>query len=365
MDPGGIGGTGARADGGIGGTGSRAQDGIGGTGSKADGGIGGTGARAEGDVNLLGVITGFASICVNGVEVHYDAGTPVTHNGASAASNALALGQIVVVRATGGDAQAHAVSIHIVDAAMGPVTAIDARASVFHIMGRRVRLAPSAHAGPGLAVQPLRTVRVGDAVRVAGLRAADGTIVATRLDRAPPDAKPLLGTPAFPDLRAGRFIVQGYVTEARARNLSVGGMMFAIDPQLASRLSPNRLVRISGQVAQGGARVVERVEFLSSPLDPRPDGVLRRGASYPPDGAPASEESARGDGERSENERRDEPQRLERGADATTRPERSEQIDRPERVERPERIERPERVDRLDRIERPDRPEGSGQNNQR
>jgi hypothetical protein len=70
MEPGGLGGTGARADGGIGGTGSRAQDGVGGTGSKADGGIGGTGARAEGDVGLLGVITGFASICVNGVEVH-------------------------------------------------------------------------------------------------------------------------------------------------------------------------------------------------------------------------------------------------------------------------------------------------------
>jgi hypothetical protein len=32
------------------------------------------------------VITGFASICVNGVEVHYDANTPVSINGQPAAT---------------------------------------------------------------------------------------------------------------------------------------------------------------------------------------------------------------------------------------------------------------------------------------
>ena len=40
--------------------------GIGGTGIDP-GGIGGTGQRAEAEVGVLGVITGFASICVNGI----------------------------------------------------------------------------------------------------------------------------------------------------------------------------------------------------------------------------------------------------------------------------------------------------------
>ena len=68
----GIGGTGL-LDGGTGGTGNP-EGGIGGTGNVAnDGGIGGTG--------IIGIITGFASICVNGVEIHYDINTPVSVDG--------------------------------------------------------------------------------------------------------------------------------------------------------------------------------------------------------------------------------------------------------------------------------------------
>src|SRR5213075_3081748 len=62
--PGGTGGTGV-APGGVGGTG---------IGSESDnGGIGGTG--------IVGTITGFASICVNGLEVHFSNDVPVSENG--------------------------------------------------------------------------------------------------------------------------------------------------------------------------------------------------------------------------------------------------------------------------------------------
>jgi hypothetical protein len=88
---GGIGGTGARAEGGIGGTGARAEGGIGGTGARADGGVGGTG--------IVGTITGFASVCVNGLEVHYDANTPVTVDGRAAPAGELAIGQVVSAEA--------------------------------------------------------------------------------------------------------------------------------------------------------------------------------------------------------------------------------------------------------------------------
>ena len=70
----GIGGTGAASKGpqwsdrGIGGTGGASQPTR-----SADRGIGGTG--------IIGIITGFASVCLDGVEVHLDAVTPVYVNG--------------------------------------------------------------------------------------------------------------------------------------------------------------------------------------------------------------------------------------------------------------------------------------------
>ncbi len=82
-DDGGIGGTGIQErSSGIGGTGSAFKNGgIGGTGSAIEkGGIGGSGDKVKdgiGGTGILGVITGFGSICVNRLEVHYSKETPV------------------------------------------------------------------------------------------------------------------------------------------------------------------------------------------------------------------------------------------------------------------------------------------------
>src|SRR5262249_41510449 len=95
-DPGGIGGTGI-VPGGTGGTGVD-PGGTGGTGVDP-GGIGGTGQRAEAEIGVLGVITGFGSICVNGIEVHYDANTHVALNGDLSSASALGIGQVVSVLA--------------------------------------------------------------------------------------------------------------------------------------------------------------------------------------------------------------------------------------------------------------------------
>src|SRR4051794_7219997 len=78
------------------------------------GGIGGTGQRAEAEIGVLGVITGFGSICVNGIEVHYDSGTPVAYNGDLSSAKALGIGQVVSVLAIGASTQARAQWIDIV-----------------------------------------------------------------------------------------------------------------------------------------------------------------------------------------------------------------------------------------------------------
>ena len=78
----------------------RDSGGIGGTGITAEGGIGGTGAPAATELGIIGVIDGFGSICVNGVEVDYDASTPVSSNNAAVGTSALPGGVAVEVEAT-------------------------------------------------------------------------------------------------------------------------------------------------------------------------------------------------------------------------------------------------------------------------
>ncbi len=170
---GGIGGTGApaRDQGGIGGTGGRAggsagqaadgQGGIGGTGSVAEG-MGGTGLPADATrVGIVGTITGFASVCVNGMEVHYQPQTPVTENGTPASPAALAVGQVVAIEAVKGPGGWNARAVAIVNALEGPVTGPPGPDGAFKVMGHPVKLAR----GGKLAVGPLQ---VGMPVKVSG-----------------------------------------------------------------------------------------------------------------------------------------------------------------------------------------------------
>ena len=98
---------------------------------------------------MLGVITGFASICVNGIEVHFDAATPVALNGeplprprsASARSSQCARSAAAPRRAQ---------AIDIVDAAVGPLTAVESGGELLQVQGRRVRVGASFVFGGGL-----------------------------------------------------------------------------------------------------------------------------------------------------------------------------------------------------------------------
>ena len=170
--PGGVGGTGART-GGMGGTGAPLQLRPGGTGTGAPiqrpGGTGGTG--------IVGTITGFASICVNGQEVHYAKDVPVSENGAPASSAHLAIGQVVAVEAYGTQRGLQAGRIAILNVYEGPLTALPNATGPLRVMGQPVRLAAGARVAEGL--------RPGEPVRVSGLRDAAGEVVASRIERAP------------------------------------------------------------------------------------------------------------------------------------------------------------------------------------
>ena len=196
----GIGGTGAVANSGMGGTGVTNDNGLGGTGMTADGGMGGTGITTgistehggiggtgdavttsllpqdrQGGVAIIGVVTGFASICVNGQEVFYDKNTPVYDNGMAAKLSSLATGKMVILKADKVGGQLHARSIGLFDAVAGPVERIDSKLNQMQVMGQTVRLNQNT-------MQQIKDLSPNASVRVSGHRLDNGEIVATRVD---------------------------------------------------------------------------------------------------------------------------------------------------------------------------------------
>jgi hypothetical protein len=199
-----------------------AERGIGGTGApngapngrfEAERGIGGTG--------IIGVITGFGSIFVDGLEVRYGAGTEVSVDDGNATPAALREGQVVAVSAVGPTSALVAESISVVHEVAGPVEAVEDGGRMVRVAGQEVVI-PAAipdQVGGGLAR--------GDWVAVSGLPRPDGAIVATRIDPSPAGLVRvrvrLAGDPfARFGPRVGRVFVESYVT-AEGGHFSMAG----------------------------------------------------------------------------------------------------------------------------------------------
>jgi hypothetical protein len=173
---GGVGGTGKPLivnEGGIGGTGIQANGGIGGTGAQANGGIGGTG--------IVGTITGFASVCINGLEVDYDDTTQVSSNGEVAGVGKLAVGQVIAIDAVGTSNSLRARKVDVLNAVEGPVTALRTDVGLVEVMGQKVRLNEATLYG---GVNTIQEITLGMPLKVSGYRNAANEIVASRIDSA-------------------------------------------------------------------------------------------------------------------------------------------------------------------------------------
>jgi len=150
-----------------------ASGGIGGTGAIAKGGIGGTG--------IVGTVTGFASVCINGLEVHYDPATVVTQNGLPADVATLALGQVIAIDAAHSERGLVAQRISILNLLEGPVTGATPESGLIQVMGQVVRVDASTRLG---GLPTLAEVQPGMALRVAGFRDVGGEVYATRIEMA-------------------------------------------------------------------------------------------------------------------------------------------------------------------------------------
>jgi hypothetical protein len=179
-------------------------DGIGGTGirtaemSTRGDGIGGTG--------IVGTISGFSSIIVNGLKLEFDNTTIVVNDGKPTSLEALRIGQVVQGTARTRNGKLHLEAIDIQHAVTGPIAAVDHTGETMTVLGQKVRLNLG---GDKTAIDAFRSLNAGDVVSVSGLRQTDGTIIATRVDQHPND---------------GRILVRGIATAVTATSVRIGDL---------------------------------------------------------------------------------------------------------------------------------------------
>jgi hypothetical protein len=267
----GLGGTGSPAiNNGIGGTGKPLQkhgtgSGIGGTGQVAyNNGIGGTGQPVQQAGLIEGTITGFGSICVNGIEIHYTANTPLNIDGQPTKSHdALAIGQVVSVGVSGVGQEVTANKIHIVHAARGPISAIDFTNGQMIVMGQTVQLPPQVDPSSSF-----NGLQMGDFVSISGLRTAKGNIVASRVDKQPirPAVPSVSLSGRVSSISGNSFSIQGMkINSPQAKSLSIGQSVQVTGRMAANHIKADNITltqNLQPKVDQGGLVSVEG--FLSN-----------------------------------------------------------------------------------------------------
>lgn len=210
----------------------------------ATGGGFGTGSGSDaaqdavaGGMGIIGTVTGLGSILVNGYEIDYPRGFAISRNGETAEAGELRPGLVVEVEATGEGRRMNARRIAIRHEVVGPVERVERATGRLTVLGQRVTLAASPGTAAADAPLAIGSVSAGDLVEVSGLRRGDGSIAATRIDRARP------GSPVF---------VRGPVTSADAGGFSIGALR--IDAAATVRppeIQTGREAAIRG-VAEGG-----------------------------------------------------------------------------------------------------------------
>lgn len=379
-------------------------------------GVGGTGHETE----VEGVITGFASICVNGLELHYQSSTPIAINGRRAATKDLAVGQVVRIQARGLGDQLAISSLqvrHLMVATLQDINNGHALA-----MGRKVLIDPNAPLPSNLSS--------GNKIAFSGFAVSDGTIVATRLDAVPTDSPDSISGEVSkdnqgrltidgmavdapnadlkpgeivraegrfdegrfkadrvvrdePPSRSERFVIQGLVKQSGRNRLSIGDKKLAVDPAAHPHHELPKAgtwVRVEGQ-RLGKELLIQKFEVQEKILPDRRDAGKKSANQHSHQNRHASDEE--GDEKQERSKREDATEQREKSderedftregkteksepperREKTEGPERPEKHDTPERPERPEkrdtpeRPERPEKPERTERTERPERPE--------
>jgi hypothetical protein len=144
-------------------------------------GIQGSGSPAPAAV--VGPITGFGSVFVNGIE-YITSGAQILIDGQAGAEAQLHAGQIVTIKgsANTGGATGTATEVSFSGDAQGPATDIDLVNNTFVVLGQTVRATGSTLFDESVQPADLTGLPTGALVEVSGFPDAEGEIVASRVD---------------------------------------------------------------------------------------------------------------------------------------------------------------------------------------
>ncbi len=201
-------------------------------------GLGGTG--------IVGTISGFGSIIVNGLKLEFDPRTTLETNGKPATLEALKVGQVIRAVASSKDGGLYLDAIDIRHAVTGPVSTIDHDAETMMVLGQKVRLNLG---GDRAAISAFKDLSGGDVVSVSGLRWADGTIIASRVDERTKDE---------------RLMVRGTAAVVNDDTVQVGGLTIPLDGTVVSAPVTGAQVFAAGRMING--RFVPDVVMGEAPL---------------------------------------------------------------------------------------------------
>ncbi|MDH4125666.1 MAG: DUF5666 domain-containing protein [Gammaproteobacteria bacterium] len=169
-------------------------------------------------ISAHGVNTGYAAVVVNGVNYGYSHAI-VTVNGRAGTVSELRRGQVLIVRGqtVSGNFSATADRIDYDARVIGPVESIGASGNRINVMGLTVITDPGTVFAAGIDPANLTGLAVGAIAEISGYSRADGTILATRIDRAAgiTDMQ-LIGEAADVDLANLRFKVNGLTVDYSA-----------------------------------------------------------------------------------------------------------------------------------------------------
>jgi hypothetical protein len=175
-------------------------------------GLGGTGMLAStgsglGGTGILGEITGYGSIFVNGIEVEYDDATDFSIDGKAAVHQQLEIGDVVEVLTVDDRKHTQARAINLRHEVIGKVESVDPETFSFTVLGQTV-------------IQPLNKrllPNVGTTVAVSGFRVDQQTIISTRVTLADTDQTVLRTYTELPfSEKTVRWLVQAYVHDDKA-----------------------------------------------------------------------------------------------------------------------------------------------------
>jgi len=251
--------------------------GLGGTGmlAAADSGLGGTG--------IVGEITGYGSIFVNGIEIEYHQGTPFTVDGEIAKMQSLAIGDVVEVLTTDASKHTQAQRINLRHEVVGKVTVVDAKNARFTVLGQTVINSSADTSMP----------QVGDTVAVSGFRIDERVIQATRVTLTT-GSRSLLQKAAelpFPQ-QAERWLIQAHARNEQV-TLQMDGVkhVFSVKDKTGAVAADERdtVIMLLQKTASGEPafeRVLEPVNLQRGRQ--MPGTVLQPGGIKAPGSAPAS-----------------------------------------------------------------------------